>query len=281
MTVPREKIVNRASLRSSSSLGWLVACGLALLIAAAGCTTTTVNTATGEIKTASDTPDNEKRARVRLELAASYFERGQNETALDEIKQALAANPNLGAAHNLRGLIYAAMGDAPRAEESFTRALQLGPRDADAMHNFGWYLCQQGRYPQAQAQFDAALALPTYRDAPRTLLAKGVCFGREKRWEDAEAALTRAYQYDAGNPVIGYNLAEVMYRRGEFERARFYIRRINQTEEFSNAQTLWLAMRIENRIGNRLGVSTLGQQLKARFPQAPETANYDRGRFDD
>jgi type IV pilus assembly protein PilF len=250
-------------------------------LAVLGACSTTTTTASGEIKTASDTTDNEKRARVRLELALSYFERGQNETALDEVKQALAVDPRLGPAYNLRGLIYASMGEVRLAEENFQRALQINARDGDTMHNFGWFLCQQGRYAEAHKQFDAASAAPNYRELPRTLLAQGVCYGREKRWEQAEAALTRAYSFDADNPVVGFNLSDVLYRRGEYERARFFIRRINQGGEFSNAQTLWLAMRIENRIGNRAGVTTLGQELRSRYPQSREALAYDRGRFDD
>jgi type IV pilus assembly protein PilF len=246
-----------------------------------GACTTTTTTSSGEIKTASDTSDSEKRARVRLELALSYFERGQNETALDEVKQALAVDPQLGPAYNLRGLIYASLGEARLAEDNFRRALQINSRDGDAMHNYGWFLCQQGRYAESHVQFDTAMDVPNYRDIPRTLLAQGVCFGREKRWEPAEAALMRAYAFDADNPVVGYNLSDVLYRRGEYERARFFIRRINQSGEYSNAQTLWLAMRIESRIGNRNGVATIGQELRSRYPQSREAAAYAQGRFDD
>ena len=64
-------------------------------------------------------------------------------TALDEIKQALHAKPDMAEAYNLRGLIYASLGDTQLAEDSFQRALQLNPRDADTMHNYGWFLCQQ------------------------------------------------------------------------------------------------------------------------------------------
>ena len=77
------------------------------------------------------------------------------------------------------------------------------------------------------------------------------------------------------------SLAEVLYRRGEYERARFYVRRVNTREELSNAQTLWLALRIENRLGNRSGVEDFGRALRNRFPQAPETLAYERGKFDD
>jgi type IV pilus assembly protein PilF len=234
-----------------------------------------------EIRTASDQTDADRRAQVRLELAAAYFGRGQVETALDEVKQALAARPDLGEAYNLRGLIYAHLGELTLAEESFRRALQLNGRDGDAMHNYGWFLCQQRRYADADAQFAAALALPHYRDVLRTLLAQGVCHARAGRLEAAEQALKRGYELDPGNPFLAVNLTEVLYRRGEFERARFYIRRVNQKREMASAQTLWLGARIEHKLGNRNGVDELGGQLRARFPDAPETLAYERGRFDD
>ena len=96
-------------------------------------------------------------------------------TALDQVKLAIAADPLYGEAFNLRGLIYANLGDEPLAEESFRRALQLNPRDADTMHNYGWFLCQQKRYAESNALFSQALAVPQYRGAARTLLAQGVC----------------------------------------------------------------------------------------------------------
>jgi type IV pilus assembly protein PilF len=98
----------------------------------------------GDVRTGSDPSDAEKRAAVRLELAGGYFSRGQFSTALDEIKLALAAKPDMGAAHNMRGLVYAAMGEDRLAEESFERAMSLNPRDADAMHNRAWFKCQRG-----------------------------------------------------------------------------------------------------------------------------------------
>jgi type IV pilus assembly protein PilF len=42
-----------------------------------------------------------------------------------------------------------------------------------------------------------------------------------------------------------------------------------------------LALRIENRMGNRGGVEDFGRQLRNRFPQSPEALAYERGRFDE
>jgi len=256
------------------------ASSLALALLLIACAVPPSN-ATRDVTTASDQTDTARRAQLRLELASGYFSRGQTTTALDEVKQALALDPNLAEAYNLRGLIYAGMGEERLADESFRHALQLSPRDADTLHNYGWYLCQQKRYGEAAPLFAQALATPQYRDAQRTLLAQGVCLARAGQNTEAERSLMRAYELDPTNPVVAVNLSEVLLRRGEYERARFYVRRVNGNADFVSAQTLWLAARIERRLGNAQGMREFGTQLRNRFPQSPEAQAYDGGRFDE
>jgi type IV pilus assembly protein PilF len=40
----------------------------------------------------------------------------------------------------------------------------------------------------------------------------------------------------------------------------------------SNAQSLWLAARIERKLGNIPGVEDLARQLRERFPDSPRRA---------
>lgn len=234
-----------------------------------------------DLPTNSDQSDAQRRARVRLELASAYFGRAQFRTALDEVKQALAADPNLGEAYNLRGLIYAGMEEPQLAEESFRQALRLNARDADALHNLGWFYCQQKRFAEADQQFQAAIALPSYKDPTRTWLAQGICQARGDRLDLAERSLSRAYELDPGNPFTAVNLSEVLYRRAEHERARFYIRRVNQRDDLLSAQTLWLAIRIEHKLGQSAQVQSLGAQLRQRFPESPEAKLYEKGLLDE
>ena len=267
----------------STALAGAALCGAVLLGACT--TTTTVNgvpQAEGRDRiTASDEPDSTRRARVRMELATAYFGRGQLTTALDEVKLALQAQPNLVEGYNLRGLIYAGLNDDTLAQESFRRALQINPRDGDTLHNYGWYQCQQKQYAEAASLFEQALTAPQYAGTVRTLLAKGVCQARAGQWPEAEATLTRAYELDPGNAATGVNLAEVLLRREQYERARFYIRRVNAVPDQVSAQTLWLAARIENKLNNRQGMNDLGRQLRDRFPQSRESSAFDRGQFDE
>ena len=262
---------------------WYLGIGLAVgAIALVGCAATPPSPAAPrEARQASDNADPDRRARVRLELAGLYFARGQATTALDEVQQALAAKPDLPDAYSLLGLIYASLGDPRRSEDNFRRALDLNPRDADAMHNFGWVLCGQQRFAEADGLFVRALAQTQYREVVRTLLAQGVCLARAGRWGDAERTLSRSYELDPANPVTAFNLSEVLLRRGELDRARFYVARINAQPELSSAQTLWLAARIERRSGNVPALQDFGRQLTDRFPQSPEALLFARGRFDE
>ncbi|GIX25108.1 MULTISPECIES: type IV pilus biogenesis/stability protein PilW [Caldimonas] len=269
------------SVRQGPMSVWLAAVlSLALLLGA--CASAPPSSGRSSTQSArGDDGEVQRRARIRFDLAVAYFGQGQHATALNEVRQALALQPNMADAHNLAGLIHAALGQAAAAEDSFNRAMQLDPRDGGVVHNYGWFLCQQRRYADAFAQFDRALAMPEYRDVTRTLVAKGVCQANAGQVAEAEKTLSRAYELDPSNPVTAMNLAMVLYREGEYERARFYVRRVNAVPELVNAESLWLAARIEHRLGNRGGANELGRELRQRFPQSREAANFERGRFDD
>lgn len=230
--------------------------------------------------TDSDEPDVRKRARTRLELAAGYFEQGQTTVALDEVKQALVTDPNFAAAYNLRGLIYMRLNEGNLAEQSFQQALRLEPRDGDTLHNLGWMQCQNARLTEALRHFAAALQTPNYAGASRTWMAQGICQARAGMTEDAERSLSRSFQLDPGNPITTYNLASLLYQRGDLARSQFYIRQLNNSA-LANAESLWLGVRVENKLRNPEAVRQLGEQLRQRFPSSNEAAAYDRGALHD
>ena len=250
----------------------------------AGCAPKTgapTGTAPGpELVTDSDETQGRKRARIRLELAIGYFEQGQTTVALDEIKQSLAADPTYAEAYNLRGLVYMRLDDAGMAEDSFRRAIALTPREPNTLHNYGWLLCQQARYPESLQYFTQALANPLYRERAKTWMAQGLCQVRAGQRVDGEASLLRSYELDAGNPIAGYNLALLLYHRGEFVRAQFYVRRLNNSE-LANSESLWLGIKVERRMDNKDAMQQLSGQLRKRFPQSKEAAALERGAFDE
>lgn len=230
--------------------------------------------------TPSDEPDTRRRARIRLELAANYFEMGQVTVALDEVKQALATDPSYVDAFNLRGLIYMRLGDLQQADDSFRRALVLRANDPDLLHNYGWLLCQQQKSLLADQYFERAIANPLYTSRSKTWMARGLCQLGAGLHGDAENSLLTSYELDASNPVVGFHLAKLFFRRNELMRAQFYIRRLNNSE-YSNADSLWLGIKVEHTMGDRVATEQLVNQLRKRFPESKELLAYQRGAFNE
>lgn len=246
------------------------------------CVSTTPTQSTGVSASSGPGEESEarKRARIRLELATGYFEEDKANIALEELRQAITTDPNFADPHNLAGLVYMRLNDLRLAEESFRRALQLDPRNASTLHNYGWLLCQQARFAESYRQFEQALADPTYNQRAKTFLTLGLCQARAGARVEAERSLLRSYELDPGNPITGYNLSALMFRRGEATRAQFYIRRLNNGE-YANAESLWLGIKIERQLGERVAAEQLANQLRRRYPQSREYGAYERGAFDE
>lgn len=265
----------------------ITACWILLFLGTAGISgcaggpgVTSSATGKTDLVTESDEPENRRKARLRLELASGYFEQGQTNVALDELKQALIADPAYADAYNLRGLVYMRLNDSPLAEDSFRRALAINPRDAGVAHNYGWFLCQQARFPESFRFFGQAIANPTYPGQAKSLMAQGMCQVRAGQRAEAEQSLTKSYEIDAGNPLTAYNLSLLLFERGELARSQFYIRRLNNSE-LANAETLWLGIKVEQKLNNQQVSQQLASQLKKRYGQSREAAAYDRGAFNE
>ena len=139
--------------------GLLARWGVPVVAAAlVGCTsTTTTTTSSTSVPQASvvstGTPsvaDAGRRAQIRLELAANYYQAGRMDVAMEEVGQALSAKPDYADAYGLLGLILMQNQDWGQADIAMRKAIDLNPRDGNQIHNYGWMLCQQKRFDEAQ-----------------------------------------------------------------------------------------------------------------------------------
>lgn len=219
---------------------------------------------------------------TRLQLAALHFEEGRAEVALGEVAQALQVHPRYVDAYNLQGWIHMSLKNYPAANDSFVQALALRPGDADTLYNLAWLQCQQKQFALADRNLDAALAAPrsSGQSLSRIWLAKGVCLRQAGQMDAALQALEKAHEIDPGNPAVAYNFAEVLHAQGNAERARFYVRRVNNGQ-WASAPSLWLGVKVERSLGDRIAMRQLADQLHKRFPDSKEWQRFERGAFDD
>ncbi|QDL56772.1 type IV pilus biogenesis/stability protein PilW [Rhodoferax aquaticus] len=270
---------SRVSVSQRASCLLLVVCAL---FSAAACTSSpaVVPSAKADLVTESDEPESRTRARRHLTLAVLYFNDGKTTIALDALKQSITADPNWFEAYNLRGLIYMRLNDSVLAEDSFKRALALEPKSAAVQHNYGRLLCKQSKLTEASMMFRSALANPTYGDRAKTWMTLAECQLEAGQRKDAEVSFQKAFELDTANPFTVYNLALLMFQRGDYVRAQFFARRLNNGD-FANAESLWLGVRVERKLGNSDAASQLAGQLKKRFSQSREYAAFEQGNFDE
>lgn len=253
---------------------------LLIVMALAGCASSQSGGSLSELPTSSDQTSNQKRANIRLQLAVGYYQQRQLEVALDEIKQALVADPNFAEAYSMRGLIYMEMDQMPLAEENFLRAIKLAPNNPDFSNNYGWFLCQSGHENRSISYFEAALRNRSYQSPVKALHNAGVCSLKLKKIKAAETYFLQAFKIEPDNLNISINLARIYFNRGDYERARFYISRVIKAAALSS-EVLWLAIKIEHKLGDQAAENSLVTQLRRRHVDSSEYAAYKRGAYDD
>lgn len=222
--------------------------------------------------------DQRRRARIRVELAANYYQSGNYRVALDELQQAQAIDPGYATTFGVLGMIRADLGQQNLAEDAFRRGLQLAPDDADLNNSYGWFLCQTGHETDSIPYFERAVKDPLYRTPAKPLHNAGICLLRAGDEQGAERYLQRAFEVDPSSPVALYQLGELYLRRGDLERGRFYSQRLLTAWE-PNAQTIWLALRVEHARGDVDAERGLSAQLRRLFPDSPEAALLAQRRF--
>lgn len=264
-----------------------------LLVCLSGCASPPTPTASGPAASAvsdavadrADSPQR-RRAQLRLALALAYFEQGQDSVALDELRQALAADPSLAEGWSLRGLVLMRQGQWEAAEQSLRRAAELAPADADVVHNLGWLLCQRPspapaeRLAQARPWFERALAQPGYREASKTWAALGLCQQQAGRLQEAELSLRRALALEGRAPRAGLPLAELLARQGRWAESLSLLEAWH-AQAPASAASLWLGVRAARKLDNPRLLATWGEQLRREFGRSPQALALDKGLFDE
>jgi type IV pilus assembly protein PilF len=256
-----------------------VGVALTALLALAACVSTTKGDAVFKPDMATTGPKEaiRDRARVHTELASGYYELANMGVALEEVREALHADPNYGPAYNIAGLIYAELREDKVAQENFQRALRINPLDSDANNNYGRFLCDRKREDEAIRYFLAALRNPLYQNPERSYVNAGLCSRRRGDIASAEDYFQKALKVRPNESQALYQLAELAYTRGAYGQAKNYLNRFGQIGN-ANAEVLWLALRVERKLGDREAAASYSTQLTKNFPDSKEASALLAGR---
>ena len=223
--------------------------------------------------------DVQGRARAFTDLAAAYFQRAQYKIALDELRKAILADPRFGPAYNIYGLVYMELAEDKLAEEYFRRALELDRLDSEARNNYGWFLCTRGRYDEGLAQFSVALQNPLYAYPEQAMANAGMCADKKGDLALAEAHYTRALKLQPDNPKALIKLAGLNFAKGKLPETQRLLTRHSEITP-ATAESLWLSLRLERKMGDRAQEAAYGLQLRKRFPDSEEARLLLAGKYE-
>ena len=267
---------------------WAILVGFAGLIGQLqGCFTRTMSQSQVDRLTQPDPNSVRQRAIRRVTLASAYFEQDQLNAAMQEARAALQIDPDFAQAYSLLGLIHQRNNAVELAQQSFETALLMsaktsmgGDELAAIQHNYGWFLCQQGKYVNAMDQFDRAISQPSYRQPGKTWLVMGICQVRAKQFVQARISLTNALRLSPQDATVKTELAALEWREGNPEPSRQVLGNLNSTPQ-ATAASLWLGILLAREAKQLFETETLGERLVQLFPASPQAAWWLQRKFDD
>ena len=109
--------------------------------------------------------------------------------------------------------------------------------------------------------------------------AAGVCSLRKNNLKEAEDFFQRALRLEPDEPGSLLQLGQIRYRQGNLEEARRLVARHNKIAA-PTAESLWLALRIDRKLGERASEANYANQLRRRFAASREFQQLQRGEYD-
>ncbi len=214
-----------------------------------------------------------KASQINAELGLKYLRNGNLQTAKAKLDKAIAQDPDNPDAHAAYALLSMRLDNPEEARDHFDTALDARPDDPKLLNNYGTFLCEVGDYDKGIDYFLRAADNPLY-DTPAYAYANaGRCAQDAGRTQDAREYLRQALQADKRMASALLDLARLEYDQGRLRQARKYVDRYHDVATEA-PDSLWLAIRIERRLGDRQAAESLGKKLLREHPDSQQASRF-------
>jgi type IV pilus assembly protein PilF len=229
----------------------------------AGCVTTTTGSVTEPVR------DDADAAELNYQLGARYYQQGSYNLARDRLILATEIDPQMAVAHTTLALTYEAIENPRLARESYERAVRAAPKDFSVLNTYAVFLCRYQDFGKARKYFDKAARHPENDNAEVTLTNAGVCMGQKPDPVAAEEYFREALDRKSNYGEALLQLCLLKYQNEDYLNARAFLQRY-MSGNVTTAGILYLASRIEDKLGNDRGRSQFENQLIREFPTSSE-----------
>ena len=211
----------------------------------------------------------ESLAQIYTNLGLAYMQQGNRETALEKFLRALEHDPDYPEAHHYIASVYQQQGLLEKAGQHYQRALQLDADNPMLRNNYGTFLCDRDKYPEAEKLFLEVARNPHYKTPELAYENAGLCAQRRGDAQQAERHFRAALEINSKLPGTLYQMALLTYNSERYLPARAYLQRFSELAA-PVPHSLWLGIKIARKLGDRQAVAEYAARLKGDFPNTEE-----------
>jgi|TARA_A100001391_G_scaffold205423_1_gene206112 type IV pilus assembly protein PilF len=207
-----------------------------------------------------------------IQLGIGYLQQGAAARAKTPLRKALEIDPNSADAHAALALVFQTEMENELADKHYREALS-SRKDARILNNYGSFLFEQKRYPEAMERFRQASEDNMYSERARVFQNLGMTALQLGQREEAELHFTRSLRLDSRQPRALLELAIMAFEDKQYVPAKRYYDSFSQLAE-QNARSLLLGIRLANIHQDRDTAASLALQLRRLYPGTDEYKQY-------
>ena len=204
-----------------------------------------------------------------VNTAGIYLQRGQLEFAKEKIDKAMELDADSANANNIMALYQWRVKQIDEADKYFRKAIDVAPSNPESLNNYAVFLCEKGEVESAIKYYDRAVAVPLYSSKIQAYTNAGKCLLKKKEMPRAEKYFTEALKMNPYYPDAALEMAKISASKGRLPSAKKYIGDYF-VKGRKTGETVYLAMRIEETMGNKREASRFAQLLISNFPDSRE-----------
>ena len=163
-------------------------------------------------------------ARSSYEAGVKSIAEGRVSLGLAALRQAAEIEPQNALYRNAVGAVLLNIGRFPDAQVEFEKAVALDPTYADAFHNLGSAYAEQGKWDEAIGAYKKALAQTLYASPENTYNNLGYAYWALDRRKEAEDAFRAALQLEPKLVPSHFWLGVLLQKEGRKDEAKAHLR---------------------------------------------------------